>query len=88
MAVGEVGDVGRGELPGVLAEGGGEQFGVVEADAEGQQRAAVADDGVVGGWVELASELVAENQPEAVLAGLGEHDGGRGGDQRLELVEV
>lgn len=86
--VGEVAEVGREELAGVLAHGGSEEFSVFKADAEGKERAAVADDGVIGRGVELACKLVAQRQAESILAGFGKHDRCRWRRQRLELVEI
>ena len=84
----EIANVGRGELLVMLAHRWRQQLGVLHADAKRQQRAAVANDGMIRGRVELPGQLMAQCQAETVLPRFGKHDRRRGRCQRLEFVEI
>jgi hypothetical protein len=81
----EVNEVGRGEG---LAEFPREDFRVGVADAEGDERADVAEHGLPDGKRELVDVLMREGKAEAILAGFGENGSEGVGGEIVELVDV
>ena len=76
------------ELTGLefLAELAVEVLGVVEADAEGDDGAHIAKDGLPHGGGELGDVFMAQGEIEPVFARLGEDGGERLGSEVLELI--
>ena len=85
MVVREVDEVGSGEHGGELPL---HERGVLGAEAEGDEGADVAEDGIADFGRELGEVLVREDEADAVLPELGEHGGEHRRRERVELVEV
>ncbi len=85
---GKVRQVLRMKLAGVFAELFGEDFCVVRADLEGDDRTDVAKHGIGGRFVKLLQVLVGDCQAQAILASLAQDRSERAGCKILELVDV
>lgn len=85
---GKVRQVLRMKLAGVFAELFGEDFRVVRADLEGDDRTDVAEHGIGGRIVQLLEVLMGDGQAQAILASLAQDRSERAGREVLELVDV